>query len=150
MTDFDDSLEKGFLKRINPDSRAAEQELRLAEYDLLRSKSTLSNEDDKWAAVQAYYAMFHAARALLFAVGLKERSHSAVQAALEELSKNGIIESISKVNFAAAREAREDSDYRGKFSKATAESTVENADDFLQDIRSAMNKLKSNGEKKVK
>ena len=150
MTDFDDSLEKGFLKRISPDSRAAEQELKLAEYDLLKSRGTLSAGDDKWAAVQAYYAMFHAARALLFSTGLKERSHSAVQAALDEMSKNGIIESISKANFAAAREAREDSDYRGKFSRTTAENTVENAEDFLQDIRAALNKLKSNGEKKVR
>lgn len=145
MMDFEESLKDGHLKKIRPNLSAAEKEFKSADYDFARARQSLKEDDDKWASVKAYYSMFHAAKALLFAVGIKERSHSAVQAALEELSKKGVIESIHVVNFAAAREAREDSDYRGTYSRKTAEDVTGYAEDFLQDIHSAVNKLKPKG-----
>ncbi|MHA1794792.1 MAG: HEPN domain-containing protein, partial [Promethearchaeota archaeon] len=105
------------------------------------------NMDFKWAIIKSYYAMFHAAKALLFSVGLKEKRHFAVQIALEELSKKGKLKAIHVVNFSAAMEAREDADYRYKYSKEMVEDIMENAKKFIKEIRSMVNDflIKSKG-----
>jgi len=48
--------------------------------------------------IQSYYAMFHAAKAVLFSMGLREKKHFAVTMVLEMLSKEGKIENNSSTN----------------------------------------------------
>lgn len=55
--------------------------------------------------------MFHATRAVLFSLGLKERRHFAIRVVLEDLNAKGKLESRSISNFSAALGAREDADY---------------------------------------
>ena len=50
------------------------KELESAEDDLGDAKRSLSDGRFKWATIQAYYAIFHAARALLYPKGYRERS----------------------------------------------------------------------------
>jgi uncharacterized protein (UPF0332 family) len=59
------------LLRIRADRKMALKEMEAASYDLTRARRSLDDEDAKWAIVKAYYAMFHAARALLFSMGFQ-------------------------------------------------------------------------------
>jgi len=51
------------------------KELGQADHDLQAAKRSCGVGEHKWATIQAYYAMFHAARALLYAKGYREKSH---------------------------------------------------------------------------
>ena len=71
---FDECLKKRMLVRIAPDRRLAEKEMSVAKEDLCKARHTFEADMDyKWSIVKAYYAMFHAARALLYAIGLREK-----------------------------------------------------------------------------
>ncbi len=59
------------IVRIKIDISLVDKELKEAVYDIERAKNSLKLKDFKWSIVQAYYSMFHAARALLFSKGLK-------------------------------------------------------------------------------
>ena len=77
-------LEERKLQRIQPKKDIILKEMESAGYDLRKSRSSLEEEDYKWAIVQAYYSMFHAARALIYSKGYRERSHRACLVALKE------------------------------------------------------------------
>jgi len=77
-------LEERKLQRIQPRNDIVLKEVESAEYDLRKWKNSLEEEDYKWAIIQAYYSMFHAARALIYSKGYRERSHRACLVALKE------------------------------------------------------------------
>ncbi|MHB1324733.1 MAG: HEPN domain-containing protein [Thermoleophilia bacterium] len=83
-------------KRIVTQTHAEELvagELETAGQDLESSRNTFSESDYKWATIQAYYSIFHAARALLFERGFREKSHFCLKAAIQELYADaGLIE----------------------------------------------------------
>ncbi|MDI6904374.1 MAG: HEPN domain-containing protein [Candidatus Bathyarchaeia archaeon] len=86
------------------------------------------------ATIQGYYSMFHAARALLYSKGFREKSHYALLVALRELFKNQL-ESELIENFEEAISLREEADYDLIFSEEGATSIVNNADKFLNKIK---------------
>jgi len=43
---------------------------------LRKAKDAFDEKNYKWSIVMAYYSIFHAARSILFALGLKEKRHS--------------------------------------------------------------------------
>jgi len=131
MMDMRECIEQGFLVRIRPDNALVDKALKEAEYDLGSARDALADEDFKWAIIKAYYAMFHAARAVVFALGYKERRHFAVQIVLENLAKEGKLEGVWLNYFSAAMDNREGADYRYSYSKETAEEQVRNAGEFL-------------------
>ncbi len=72
-SDFKRCLRK---KRIVTQTHAEELvagELETAAQDLESSRNTFSESDYKWATIQAYYSIFHAARALLFDGGFNSQ-----------------------------------------------------------------------------
>jgi len=65
-------------KKIIPFARGknlVKKELSVAKGDLSDAKAGYENERYKWSTIQAYYAMFHAARALIYSQGYREKSH---------------------------------------------------------------------------
>jgi len=127
------ALERGLLRKIVPDNVLVRKELEEAKSDLERAKKTFE-EGPKWAIVQAYYSMFHSARALLFKVGYKEKGHMAILAVLEAEAAAGKLEQIYVDMFKAGMRAREDADYNSTYSTETAELIIESAEDFLKKI----------------
>ena len=77
-------LEERKLQRIQPKNDIVVKEIGSAEYDLGKSRNSFADKDYKWAIVQAYYSMFHAARALIYSKGYREKSHRACLVALKE------------------------------------------------------------------
>ena len=131
---FEGCLRKRFLIRIPPDTELSAKEFLAADEDLERSKHTKDVDNDfKWTIVQAYYSMFHAAKAILYQIGLKEKSHRCIADALEKLSEEGLIEPVVVEQFKNCMESREDADYRHVYSEEEANRTVEIAEEFLKE-----------------
>ena len=86
------------------------KELDGAKDDLETAKNSLTAGDYKWATVQAYYSIFHAAKALLYNKDFRERSHRGLLSALKLLYPSRIIGSIME-DFSEAMRLREQADY---------------------------------------
>lgn len=128
-------LQKGFITKIKPDKKLVEKELKEANYDLERANVALEQKDFKWSIIKSYYSMFHAAKAILFSLGLKERRHFAVGVVLEELSAEGKLKSKIINDFKASMSAREEADYRYIYSEETARYLVDVAEEFLEEMK---------------
>ncbi|MDP2807346.1 MAG: HEPN domain-containing protein [bacterium] len=61
--EYRECLEKGRLKKFPQAAGLAPAELEQAAADLMAARQSLAQGSHKWASIQAYYAMFHAARA---------------------------------------------------------------------------------------
>src|SRR3989338_126651 len=99
--DIQECLREGFLRKVAADKKLVEKEMKEALYDFSKAEEALGSKDFKWAIVKSYYSMFHAARAVLFSLGYREKRHFAVQVVLEDLVKKGKLESIYLEYFSA-------------------------------------------------
>ena len=116
-------------------------ELSASRTDFERTKKTYQEEDYKWSTIQAYYSMFHAARALLFNKGYREKSHICLKYALQELYvEEGILQKKFVDDFDVVMLLRETADYKSDFSKEGAETAIKNAEKFLTVIRGVLKK----------
>jgi len=77
-------FEQGLLKKDRPDIEKARRSIEVAKHKLELAQKEIEAGIYENAAVTTYTAMFHAARALLFKDGVKERSHWAVYVYLKE------------------------------------------------------------------
>lgn len=139
--DIESCLQEGFLQRIKVERDLIEKELEEAKYDLEKAKHAIEEDDFKWSIVKSYYSMFHAARAVLFSLGLKERRHFAIRVVLENLNMEGKLESKFISDFSAALGAREDADYRYTYSQETAAYLSRAAGDFLAGMKKLIKEL---------
>ena len=73
--EFKKCLERGKIKVFTPGPKLAKKELRLAGEDLKMSVKSLAEKNFRWSIIQAYYSMFHSARALLYSKRYREKSH---------------------------------------------------------------------------
>ncbi len=83
-TKVEDCFEEGLLKKIRPNLNFAEQSLKQAEHFLDEAETLINSNIKDMAFIALYNASFHAARALLFRDGIKERSHYCVCKYIEE------------------------------------------------------------------
>lgn len=74
----EECVEKGLLKKEKPDAVKARESIKTAERKLDLAERELNAGIFENAVISAYTAMFHAARALLYKDGFKERSHYAL------------------------------------------------------------------------
>lgn len=137
------------------------KELAGGENDLRTAQATFDTGDYKWATVQAYYSMFHAARALLYNKGFREKSHRGLLAALSELYPKQIGQSLLD-DFEEAMRLRESADYGLVYSEEGAGNVLESAGTFLDNakkilkgrgkarlVRTCQQRFPSNGPLKV-
>ncbi len=132
--EFDECVHLGRLAKIPPNAEFAKSELKEANSDLQHARQSLSQASWKWATDAAYYAMFHAAKALLYLKGYKERhSHACTIVALNELFvKTGRIESKFADYINAGKKRREEAIYDSNYSEEIARKAVEIAGEFLE------------------
>jgi len=140
--DIQDCLRERSLARIKPASDLMQKELNEADYDLEKAEKAFTDEDWKWAIIKAYYCMFHAARAVLFKIGLIEKKHFAIGVVLEDLNKKGKLEMKYINDFNAAISSREDADYHYIYGKEAAEHSIKISDEFLDRMKKLLNELK--------
>jgi uncharacterized protein (UPF0332 family) len=117
-----------------------EKEITNSIYDLNRSKDSIKNKDYKWAAVQAYYSMFHAAKALVLKKNYREKSHYCLLIALKELYvKKDLLDKDMIDNFELCMSLRHDADYGLIYEKESAETALDYADSFLNKTLKTLN-----------
>ncbi len=107
---FKECVEKNKIVTFPAGKRLVNKELISARKDLEDAKFGLAYGKYKWPTIQGYYAMYHAARALLFSKQYREKSHYCLYVAMI---------------------MRENADYRSEFSKKRATEVIEKAEYFL-------------------
>lgn len=138
---IEEAIRLRFLLKVKPDKQIATAETDEAEYDLDKARKTFEEKDYKWSIVKSYYSMFHAGRAVLFSIGLREKKHFAVGVVLADLAKKGKIEQKYVDDFEAAMDTREDADYRRTYSKDTANFSLLIAEEFLNRMKQLVKEL---------
>jgi len=91
LIDEKECFEKGLLRKTNPQPDLAKKDVKQSEFFLKEAEELLEINKKQIAALSLYNAFFHAARALLFKDGIKERSHYCIARYLEnhyELGKH--------------------------------------------------------------
>ena len=132
MNEFERCIKKRFLIKIKSSEEMIEKEITNSEYDLNRSKDSIKNKDFKWAAVQAYYSMFHAAKALVLKKNFREKSHYCLLIALKELYvKKDLLNKDMIDNFEICMNLRHDADYGLIYDKESAETAINYAESFF-------------------
>lgn len=81
---LDECLRRGLLKRIPVDNENALRSLELSESNIEDAAENLRIRRYRVVVVSSYTAMFHAARAILFRDGVKERSHECIPIYIKE------------------------------------------------------------------
>ena len=118
--------------------RNLRDELARAE-ECLREAETLRDAGLPYGACsRAYYAVFHAAQALLFSVGIESRSHRGVVGLVgEHFVKPGVLGSDVGRLLARMQRDREDADYLAGavFTDDEANEMVRNAARVLAEVR---------------
>jgi len=130
---------KGVLKKIKVEKGMIEKELRESEKDFDDAKTSFKMKKFKWAIIQSYYSMFHAARAVIFSLGLKERRHFAIAVVLEDLVKKKKLEPKFVNDFKAGIFTREEADYEAEYSKERAESLIKIVEEFNKRMKDILN-----------
>ncbi len=136
MSEFKRFIDERRLIRIGVDRKLVLKEIEGSVSDLEEAKDSLSRQRFKWATIQGYYSMFHAARALVYNKGFREKSHYALLIALRELFNGQLAESIQ--DFHEAMGLREEADYGLAFSEDAARETVDDAEKLLSKAKAIL------------
>jgi len=81
---FKGCIEKGLLRRVPASREKALQSIEKAKHFLEEAKANLKEDRINSTVIIAYLAIFHAARAVLFKDGYREKSHECIIRYLEE------------------------------------------------------------------
>ncbi|MEW6063250.1 MAG: HEPN domain-containing protein [Nanoarchaeota archaeon] len=136
-------IEMELLKRIPASKQKAEESIKSADSWFREAKNNLKGESFASCILTSYLAMFHAARAILFADGFREKSHFAIARYLEDkyMSK-GMLEKrwIELLDY--YREIRHDDQYSTSFmaSNDEARNALKSAKEFVERMKRLLNK----------
>jgi uncharacterized protein (UPF0332 family) len=137
--EFNKFLETGKMIVFPRGKELVKKELAVAQNDLDDSKAGFEAERYKWSTIQGYYAMFHAARALLYSRNYREKSHYALSVALKALFVEENLLDIRYIrNLLNAMNLRESADYEADFSRDGAEAVIESAEGFILEASSIL------------
>jgi uncharacterized protein (UPF0332 family) len=141
--DFEDCIKAGLLRNTPPSKEKADGSIRASTKWLEEAGKNLNNKTFNSSVLASYLAMFHAARAVLFLDGFREKSHYCIARYLEEkYVKNRTLENKWVELLDHYRELRHDSQYDISFfaSKNEAETALETAKQFLDRMKSLLTK----------
>jgi len=128
-----EAIEKRRIIPFPDGPRVSVKELRIAREDLQESRETLAKGKFKWATTQAYYALFHASRALIYKKKYREKSHIQLAFALKAFYiDEGLLPRDYFDNFMQAMDLREMADYKSKFSKEGAQRSIKIAEEAIK------------------
>lgn len=131
--EFRECLSRGKIIPFPQGKRLVNNEIDSARSDLKDAKFALEHSRYKWSTIQGYYSMYHAARALIYSKGYRERSHYCLYVTLQELFVDrGKLTPDLVESFRHAMSLRETADYRSDFSEEGARLVIESAERFLK------------------
>ena len=130
---FQRCMDKKKIVPFEQGPKLVAKELRTAAEDLEAAKLGLKSNNYKWPTIQAYYSQFHSARALLYLMRYREKSHYCLLVAIKELFvKPGLLEIELADAFYTSMILRENADYRSDYSESGAENVIDSAAIFLE------------------
>ncbi len=133
-------LERRQLVRQEPDGGIISAEIKSNEYDLERSRKSLEQGDFKWCIIQAYYCIFHSAKAMVYSKGYKEKSHHCLLVALRHLyCYSGEADPGLAEVFGNSLNMREEADYEMSLSEQAGEIIIKDAERFLKTAKAILN-----------
>lgn len=138
-SEYEECLEKGKIKPFSRGNALASKELETASSDLDSAEKTFSDGNYKWATIQVYYAMFHAARALIYSKNMRERSHYCLVIAVKELFVHTkLIPAALLDALKEAKNLREDADYYNRWSESGCRQLLASAREFINLARNIL------------
>ncbi|VVB93159.1 HEPN domain protein [uncultured archaeon] len=134
-------FQKGLLKRTSPDMENALRSLELSKSNIEDAVGNMSIHRYRVVAISSYSSMFHAARAILFRDGIKERSHECIPVYLKE--KYPQLETLANI-LDSYRRFRHDAIYGLDFAidEKEANAALNSAREFLERIEIFIEKSK--------
>lgn len=127
---------------MNPDVKALiDFRLAQSDEDLRASEALLEGGFAKAAINRAYYAMFHAANALLVSRGVSAAKHSGVLSRImRDFVKTGALPNEAGRRFLEAFELRQKADYRDYWhaDETQAREVLRWAEEFVQQARAVL------------
>lgn len=130
---FKRCLEKKNLVKVEVDKGLIKKELTAAESDLRDARDVFDIGKYKLATITAYYCMFHAARALLYLKGYREKSHFCLRTAIKNIFvDSNMLEPSFLDDYDMAKDLRENADYKSDFSKEGAKQLIITAEKFFE------------------
>jgi uncharacterized protein (UPF0332 family) len=137
--DFKQCLENKKILPFERGKNLVKKELSIGESDLLDAKASFQEKHYKWSTIQAYYAMFHATRALVYSKGYREKSHYCLSVALRSLFvEEGKLDAQYGRDLLNAMNLREAADYEAEFSEAGATAGITAAEKFIVKAKSLL------------
>jgi len=132
-----DCFKEGLLKRTTPSKQYAIKSLNTSLVYIQNAKENLALKNKNLVIFCSYTAMFHAARALLFRDGVKERSHLCIVSYLRE--KYPRLKRLAN-QLDAYRRNRHNTLYVLDFliSDAEAQQAIEDAEQFYKQIKNTL------------
>jgi len=131
-------FKEGLLKREKPSNMKVKESLELAKHFLERGKGNLDLKYHDIALICIYNSMLHAARALLFRDGIKERSHICVVLYLrEKYVKQGILQAGFVNILDIARRSRHKTQYGGRVGVTRSEvlTLINDSKEFIEAVK---------------
>ena len=144
--EFLECMKRHKIREFSQGKELFEKEYTTAEKDLAESAESVERGKYKWATIQAYYAMFHCARSLLYRKNYREKSHYCLIVALKALYVDAgrlpvqFVERLQR-----AKNLRENADYYDDWSEAAARQMLKETEEFLVKAKELLAKPPSEG-----
>ena len=133
---IEDLIKKGKIKKTVFSEEMYKKEFRVGEKDLESAKESFENENYKWATIQAYYAIFHIVRALVYKEGYREESHTALKYIFRELYiKTKKLPISIYYSLENGMNLREMADYKETYSKIGAENIITSVSKAIEKVK---------------
>ena len=111
LTRLDECYERGLLRKVAPSNDKAMQSLAQAREWLTEAGYDCDADALRSALMAAYMGYFHAARAVLFRDGVREKSHYCIGVYLESYREQGLLEDEWVLQFDHMRGMRQNDQY---------------------------------------
>lgn len=141
---YNDCVNGGLLRKIPPSKDKALKSIEKAKKWLVEAESTFKGSAFNSSVLDSYMVMFHAARAILFFDGWREKSHACVARYLDEkYVKAGKLETKWIELLDLHRQIRHDDQYDLSFfsTKEDAEKALQSAREFLERMSRLLNNI---------
>jgi len=139
--EFAECLKKNRIREFSQGQALVNKEFDTAKKDLISAKDSLKGKNFKWAIVQAYYSMFHLARALLYNKNYREKSHHCLIIALNAIYvETNELSLLFLEGLKKGKNLRENADYYDEWSLAGANEMISLAEGFLGAVKKILKK----------
>lgn len=140
---YDDCLSKGLLRKIPPSKEQGKRSFDKAQRWLDEANVIWGSKAFNSAVSAAYLAMFHSARAILFADGFREKSHACVARYLAQYVQKGNLEQEWVDLLDHHREIRHEDQYDLGFfaTEENAEKALGSATKFMRRMKQLFNEI---------